>query len=134
MDKNRRPRVYMTKEARCKNIRNSLFSAITKVASVPDDCVRNPGIDFTRNRKLPLSAMLLMLIGMGGGILTPGGSSYGLRHDQFTAVRHVYNSICIEKSDQRRNNCGEGVLFLLPQSFHFLNKVLCCRGMRYVTV
>ena len=49
----------MTKEARCKNIRNSLFSAITKVASVPDNCVRKPGIDFTRNRKLPLSAMLL---------------------------------------------------------------------------
>ena len=61
--------VYMTKEARCKNIRNSLFSAITKVASVPDNCVRKPGIDFTRNRKLPLSAMLLMLIGMGGGSL-----------------------------------------------------------------
>ena len=59
----------MIKEARCKSIRNSLFSAITKVASVPENCVRKPGIDFTRNRKLPLSTMLLMLIGMGGGSL-----------------------------------------------------------------
>lgn len=59
----------MIKEARCKSIRNSLFSAITKVASVPENCVRKPGIDFTRNRKLPLSTMLLMLVGMGGGSL-----------------------------------------------------------------
>lgn len=59
----------MIKEVRCKSIRNSLFSAISKVASVPENCVRKPGIDFTRNRKLPLSTMLLMLIGMGGGSL-----------------------------------------------------------------
>ena len=59
----------MIKEARCKSIRNSLFSAITKVASVPENCVRLPGIDFTLNRKLPLSTMLLMLIGMGGSLM-----------------------------------------------------------------
>lgn len=59
----------MKKETQCKSIRHSLFSAITKVASIPENCVKKPGIDFTRNRKLPLSTMLLMLIGMGGGSL-----------------------------------------------------------------
>lgn len=59
----------MKKEKRCKYIRNSLLSAITKVASDPDNCVTRPGRDFTRNRKLPLSTMLQMLIGMGGGSL-----------------------------------------------------------------
>lgn len=59
----------MKKETRCESIRNSLFSAITNVASIPENCVKKPGIDFTRNRKLPLSTMLLMLIGMGGGSL-----------------------------------------------------------------
>lgn len=59
----------MNKEKRCKYIRNSLLSAITKVASDPDNCVARPGRDFTRNRKLPLSAMLQMLIGMGGSLM-----------------------------------------------------------------
>ena len=98
----------MTKEARCKNIRNSLFSAITKVASVPDNCVRKPGIDFTRNRKLPLSAMLLMLIGMGGGSLMKE------LHEWFDLSAHTAN---ISAFVQQRNKITSEALECVFHNF-----------------
>ncbi len=50
-------------------IRSALFHAIGKTAENLDICVKTPGKDFSRKRKLPLQTMLLMLIGMGGGSL-----------------------------------------------------------------
>ena len=99
----------MTKEARCKNIRNSLFSAITKVASVPDNCVRKPGIDFTRNRKLPLSTMLLMLIGMGGGSLMKE------LHEWFDLSAHTAN---ISAFVQQRNKITSEALECVTDGFN----------------
>ena len=51
-------------------VRSALFHAIKKTAANLDACVRVPGKDFSRKRKLPLQTMLLMLIGMGGGSLS----------------------------------------------------------------
>ena len=50
-----------------KRIRAALFLAIKRTAANLDTCVKVPGKDFSRTRKLPLQAMLLMLFGMGGG-------------------------------------------------------------------
>ena len=51
-------------------IRAALFLAIKRTAANLDACVKLPGKDFSRTRKLPLQAMLLMLIGMGSGSLS----------------------------------------------------------------
>ena len=51
-------------------VRSALFHAIKKTAANLDACVKIPGKDFSRKRKLPLQTMLLMLIGMGGGSLS----------------------------------------------------------------
>lgn len=51
-------------------VRFALFHAIKKTAANLDACVKVPGKDFSRKRKLPLQTMLLMLIGMGGGSLS----------------------------------------------------------------
>ena len=51
-------------------VRSALFHAIKKTAANLDACVKAPGKDFSRKRKLPLQTMLLMLIGMGGGSLS----------------------------------------------------------------
>ena len=48
-------------------VRSALFHAIKKTAANLDACVKVPGKDFSRKRKLPLQTILLMLIGMGGG-------------------------------------------------------------------
>ena len=52
------------------HVRSALFHAIKKTAANLDACVKVPGKDFSRKRKLPLQTMLLMLIGMGGGSLS----------------------------------------------------------------
>ena len=51
-------------------VRSALFHAIKKTAANLDACVKVPGKDFSRKRKLPLQTILLMLIGMGGGSLS----------------------------------------------------------------
>ena len=51
-------------------IRAALFLAIKRTAANLDACVKVPEKDFSRTRKLPLQAMLLMLIGMGSGSLS----------------------------------------------------------------
>ena len=51
-------------------IRSALFLAIKRTSANLDACVKVPGKDFSRTRKLPLQAMLLMLIGMGSGSLS----------------------------------------------------------------
>lgn len=53
-----------------KRIRAALFLAIKRTAANLDACVKVPEKDFSRTRKLPLQAMLLMLFGMGGGSLS----------------------------------------------------------------
>ncbi len=51
-------------------IKHLLKSKIREVASQPDKYSIHEGIDFTRNRKLPMEKLISMLIGMNGGSLT----------------------------------------------------------------
>lgn len=116
----------MKKEKRCIFIRNTLLSAISKVASDPDKCVVRPGRDFTRNRKLPLSTMLQMLIGMGGGSLMKE------LHEWFDLSAHTAS---ISAFVQQRNKIKPEALEYVFR--HFLNTVslpgTCC-GYRLLAV
>lgn len=46
-----------------------LMSLIHEISQAPDLFVKNPGRDFTHNRKLPLEAMLKLLISVGSDTL-----------------------------------------------------------------
>ena len=50
-------------------IKNNLLSLISKMGETPEQYVKNPGKDFTRNRKLTFETMLKMMICMGGNTL-----------------------------------------------------------------
>ena len=44
-----------------------LESDIAEIASRPEECAARPGADFTRERKLPLARLMLLLVTMGAG-------------------------------------------------------------------
>jgi hypothetical protein len=48
-------------------IKETLSSLIREVSESPSLFVKNPGKDFTRNRKLPFETMVQLLVSMGGG-------------------------------------------------------------------
>jgi hypothetical protein len=50
-------------------VKERLLSLIGKMSISPEPYVRNPGKDFTRNRKLPFEMVVLLLIAMGGNTL-----------------------------------------------------------------
>jgi hypothetical protein len=50
-------------------VKDRLFSIIDDMAAHADPFVRNPGIDFSRNRKLPFDTLVKMLVSMGGNSL-----------------------------------------------------------------
>ena len=50
-------------------IKQSLLSLISEMAKEPEHYVKNPGKDFTRNRKLTFETMLKMMLCMGGNTL-----------------------------------------------------------------
>ena len=43
-------------------IKNNLLSLISKMAETPERYVKNPGKDFTRNRKLTFETMVKMML------------------------------------------------------------------------
>ena len=47
-------------------LRETLLSLIRKISESPDLFVKNPGCDFTRNRKLPFESVVQIIISMGG--------------------------------------------------------------------
>ena len=53
-----------------KQVKKILLSEIRKIASAPERYSVHPGVDFTRNRKLPLERLLSGIVGLGGGTLS----------------------------------------------------------------
>lgn len=51
------------------SVKSSLYSIIDDMSARAELFVKNPGIDFTRNRKLPFDTLVKMLIAMGGNSL-----------------------------------------------------------------
>lgn len=56
-------------KSNAKHIRNTLHSLIRDLCQNPEQICHDPAKNFTRKRKLPLEALLILLIGMGGGPL-----------------------------------------------------------------
>ena len=56
-------------ESKSISVKKKLISLIHEISQTPDLFVKNPGKDFTRNRKLPMETMLKLLISIGGGSL-----------------------------------------------------------------
>jgi len=50
-------------------VKNKLTSMISSMASNLTSFVKNPGVDFTRDRKLPFETMIKLLISMGGNTI-----------------------------------------------------------------
>ena len=92
-------------------IRAALFLAIKRTAANLDACVKVPGKDFSRTRKLPLQAMLLMLIGMGSGSLSKELELYRLRwgiETSFRELKYIIGLSCLH---------GKKTDFLLQEVF-----------------
>mgnify|MGYP003588661910 CR=1 FL=1 len=60
----------MKKKAYPEQVRTALHQAIRSITEDLPACVKRPGKDFSRKRKLSLHTMLLMLVGMGGNSLS----------------------------------------------------------------
>ena len=60
----------MEKKAYPEQVRTVLHQAIRTITADLPACVKRPGQDFSRERKLSLHTMLLMLVGMGGNSLS----------------------------------------------------------------
>ena len=60
----------MKKKAYPEQVRTTLHQAIRSITEDLPACVKRPGKDFSRKRKLSLHTMLLMLVGMGGNSLS----------------------------------------------------------------
>ena len=83
-------------------IRAALFLAIKRTAANLDACVKVPGKDFSRTRKLPLQAMLLMLIGMGSGSLSKELYDGSGTHRAQQLLLHSFSSVIKSAPKQLR--------------------------------
>lgn len=50
-------------------VKEKLMSIISDMASRKEEFVKNPGKDFTRNRKLSFEEIIKFMLAMGGGSL-----------------------------------------------------------------
>ena len=109
----------MKRELYPASIKAALMHSIDKVSSDVERCVRIPGKDFTRSRKLPLKTMLLMLIGIGGGSLakelydwfgyktdTPTVSAFVQQRDKIKpeALEMIFKEFVSTTVPQKRTN------------------------------
>ena len=60
----------MKKKVYPEQVRTALHQAIRSITADLPACVKRPGQDFSRKRKLSLHTMLLMLVGTGGHSLS----------------------------------------------------------------
>ena len=68
-------------------VRNKLNAAISSMSSQIEDYVKNPGHDFTRNRKMNFTSTINFLLTMEGGSLNSE------LHKYFTQTSHT-NKVC----------------------------------------
>lgn len=98
-------------------IKGKLITIIREMAATPWLFVKNPGKDFSRNRKLTFENMLLLLLGMGGGTLrsellaftgyssdTATTSAFIQQRSKLStaALEHVFHSFTPEPYDVKR--------------------------------
>ena len=92
-------------------VKNSLLQIISEMASSPERFAVNPGVDFSRNRKLPLSSLLHLILSMEAGSMrdelldyfsfradAPTNSAFHqqrgkLSQDAFPHIFHTFDSL-----------------------------------------
>lgn len=109
---------YLFKEAPLMNeypnsVKQNLTSIIALMAKEPDPFVKNPGKDFSRNRKLPFETVVQFLISMGGNsIYKELLETQGYNFDNVTA------SAFIQQRDKILPYAFEFLLHEFTQTFH----------------
>ena len=119
-----------------KQIKKFLLSEIELLSNNLTDYIRNPGRDFSRNRKLPFSTIIKSIIGMGSKSLAnelidsfntsdlPSASAFvqqrqKIKPEAFKAIFDVLSSgfvaICISVPSTARTAMFSFVLFILEQ-------------------
>ena len=89
-----------------------LNEALDQVAAAKDSYVKNPGVDFTQNRKLPFKTMMSLILDMSGGSLTKEMIAFWdrtnvsvtksafvqqrdkIRPEAFTELFKAFNTLC----------------------------------------
>lgn len=99
-------------------IKNNLLSLISKMGETPEQYVKNPGKDFTRNRKLTFETMLKMMICMGGNTLN---------EELYDWFEFSADTLSVSSFVQQRNK-------LLPTALQelfeqFVMKMLCTKDI-----
>jgi hypothetical protein len=107
-------------------VKQNLFSIINDMANNLDPFVKNPGIDFSRNRKLPFVSVVTFLIAIGGNCI---------KKELFESLGFNSNSATTPAFIQQRDKilpyAFEFLLHKFNQSFHDLNDY---RGYRLLAV
>src|SRR5450830_158855 len=85
-------------------VKEKLTGIINKMATEPESFVKNPNVDFTRNRKLSFETVMRLMLSMGGNSLTNELMEY-FHYDVDMASSSAFI--------QQRNK-------LLPYAFEFL--------------
>ena len=85
-------------------VKGKLYKIINKMAAEPNLYVKNPSVDFTRNRKLSFETVMNLMLSMGGNSLTSELMEY-FDYD----VDMASSSAFIQQRDK-----------LLPFTFEFL--------------
>ena len=87
-----------------KYLKSTLNSLIHEMGKHPEDFCRNPGRDFTRDRKLPFCNVLSLLVKMGG---------HALRDEMLDCTKHNKDLASVSAFVQQRNK-------LLPEALEYL--------------
>ena len=108
------------------DLKRALFSLIDEMEKSPGLFVVNPGKDFTRSRKLPLSAMLKMMISMGGNSIQKELFDYhGYHEDTATTSAFI---------QQREKILPFAFEFLLHELTASMAQPLLYRGYRLLGI
>jgi hypothetical protein len=108
------------------DLKRALFSLIDEMGNSPGLFVVNPGKDFTRSRKLPLSAMLKMMISMGGNSIQKELFDYhGYHEDTATTSAFI---------QQREKILPFAFAFLLHELTVSMAQPLLYRGYRLLGI
>jgi hypothetical protein len=122
---------YIYKEATPMNeypnfIKQNLNSIINEMAKEPALFVKNPGKDFSRNRKLPFETVIQLLISMGGNTIYKE-----LLESQGYNINTVTTSAFIQQRDKILSSAFEFLLHRFTQAFHDTKEY---RGYRLLAV
>ena len=113
-------------------VRNKLKTALNNVTSIKDLFVRNPGKDFSRDRKLPFDSVLLLMLKYSGKSLQNEISSYYLP-PRCLPVSSPTKSAFIQQRDKILPEVGYALFRFFTDPLPFMKtyhgyRLLACDG------